>query len=93
MRNSEWKRARSEGSDNYKRNGKAEMKSEKKGKKYSHARHLDGPFAHFTRSKIGKVEDEMDFKNISKKVTDTTFLFTINSEITLHFTKQKRNIS
>ena len=64
MRNSKWKRARSdagEGSDNYKSNGRAEMKSAKKGKKQGRARHLDGPFAHFTISKIGGVDYGMDF--------------------------------
>jgi hypothetical protein len=32
------------------------MKSAKKGKKQGRARHLDGPFAHFTISKIGGVD-------------------------------------
>lgn len=48
------------GSDNYKSNERAEMKSAKKGKKQGRARHLDGPFAHFTIVKIGREDYGMD---------------------------------
>lgn len=83
MRNSKWKRARSEGSDNYKRNGEAEMKSAKKGKKHDRERHLDGPFAHFTISKIGKVEDEMNSNTIFERVMEIPSSYVFKGRNTL----------